>query len=92
MKFRNGYWLLKSGVEEYPAAQVYDYRFRDGVLTLYCTVKKTEGRNETVNALLLTIELRCLYLTGSGRSRSCTGQGIWCILNTAANCVAVESD
>ena len=23
---------------------------------------------------------RCLYLTGSGRSRSCTGQGIWCIL------------
>ncbi len=58
MKFRNGYWLLKSGVEEYPAAQVYDYRFRDGVLTLYCTVKKTEGRNETVNALLLTIELR----------------------------------
>lgn len=57
MKFRNGYWLLQAGVEEYPAAQVYDYRFRDGVLTLYYTVRKTEYRNETVNAPLLTMEM-----------------------------------
>ena len=57
MKFRNGYWLLQAGVEEYPAAQVYDYRFRDGVLTLYYTVRRTEYRNETVNAPLLTMEM-----------------------------------
>ena len=57
MKFRNGYWLLQAGVEEYPAAQVYDYRFRDAVLTLYYTVRRTEYRNETVNAPLLTMEM-----------------------------------
>ena len=58
MKFRNGYWLLQPGVKEDSAAQVYDYRFSEGVLTLYCTVRPTEKRNGTVNAPLLTIELK----------------------------------
>ena len=34
MKFRNGYWLLRPGVGELAAAEVYDYAFRDGLLTL----------------------------------------------------------
>lgn len=57
MKFRNGYWLLRPGVTEYAAAQVYDYTFQEGILRLYCTVRMTEGRGETVNAPLLTVEL-----------------------------------
>lgn len=58
MKFRNGYWLLRPGVTEYAAAQVYDYTFQNGVLKLYCTVHQTEGRSGTVNAPLLSVEMR----------------------------------
>ncbi len=60
MKFRNGYWLMRTGVTEYAAAQVCDYSFREGTLTLYCSVKPVESRSATVDAALLTIEMKAV--------------------------------
>ena len=57
MKFRNGYWLLRPGVGELAAAEVYDYAFRDGLLTVYAATRPIASRSATVDAPVLTVEI-----------------------------------
>ncbi|HEX5907270.1 MAG TPA: alpha-xylosidase, partial [Propionibacteriaceae bacterium] len=57
MKFTDGYWLLREGVQARYPAQVYDVTAEPDTLTVYAPTRKIEHRGDTLNDPLLTV--RC---------------------------------
>ncbi|MDK2991795.1 MAG: alpha-D-xyloside xylohydrolase [Clostridiales bacterium] len=55
MKFTDGYWLKKKGVNIYNAAEVYDVKRDDNSVTVYCPPVKIMHRGQTLGGPLLTI-------------------------------------
>jgi len=55
MKFTNGYWLIKEGLEAHFAACVYEAQQQGNDLVLYAPEKHINHRGDTLNAQLLTI-------------------------------------
>ena len=57
MKFTDGYWQLRPGVEVLHPVEVDDVRAdpRTGTLTVWATTKHVRGRGDTLNAPLLTL-------------------------------------
>ncbi|MFI1963277.1 alpha-xylosidase [Streptomyces pathocidini] len=56
MKFTDGYWLMREGVQASYAAEVAEARVDDGRLTLYAPVRRVTDRGHTLNSPLLTVE------------------------------------
>ena len=57
MKFTDGYWQLRDGVQARYPAQVYDVVAEAEALTVYAPTRKIEHRGDTLNEPLLTV--RC---------------------------------
>jgi alpha-D-xyloside xylohydrolase len=57
VKFTDGYWQLREGVQARYPAQVYDVIAEPEALTVYAPTRKIERRGDTLNSLLLTV--RC---------------------------------
>ena len=57
MKFTDGYWQLRDGVQARYPAQVYDVTAEPDALTAYAPTRKIEHRGDTLNEPLLTV--RC---------------------------------
>ena len=57
MKFTDGYWQLRDGVQARYPAQVYDVTAEPDALTVYAPTRKIEQRGDTLNEPLLTV--RC---------------------------------
>ncbi|MFE9886165.1 alpha-xylosidase [Streptomyces scopuliridis] len=56
MKFTDGYWLMRDGVNASFAAEVAEARVDHDRLTLYAPVRHVENRGHTLNSPLLTVE------------------------------------
>ncbi|MFE2989654.1 alpha-xylosidase [Streptomyces sp. NPDC059262] len=56
MKFTDGYWLMREGVQASYATEIAEARIDDGRLTLYAPVRRVEERGHTLNSPLLTVE------------------------------------
>jgi len=57
MKFTDGYWMVRKGVEiQYPT-EVRDVKARDGAVTVYNATKFVRHKGGTLNAALLTCEI-----------------------------------
>ncbi|MGK5500241.1 alpha-xylosidase [Streptomyces sp. URMC 125] len=56
MKFTDGQWLTREGVQTSYAKQIVDTRLEDGRLTLFAAVRSVEHRGHTLNSPLLTVE------------------------------------
>ncbi|WP_394428258.1 alpha-xylosidase [Streptomyces sp. SGAir0957] len=56
MKFTDGFWLMRDGVEASYATEVRDVRTDTGRFTAYASVKRVERRGDTLNSPLLTTE------------------------------------
>jgi alpha-D-xyloside xylohydrolase len=57
VKFTDGYWQLREGVQARYPAQVYDVVAEAEALTVYAPTRKIEHRGDTLNEPLLTV--RC---------------------------------
>ncbi|MDR0598955.1 MAG: alpha-xylosidase [Treponema sp.] len=55
MKFTNGYWLLKEGIEPHYAAQGFDAEKKDKELVVYAPDRPIKSRGDTLNCPQLTI-------------------------------------
>lgn len=55
MKFTDGYWMKKKGVNIYNAAEVYDVKKDPDSVTIYCPPVKVVHRGQTLGGPLLTI-------------------------------------
>lgn len=58
MKFTDGFWLTKPGVELFHAAQVQEGRWEEGSYTVYCAHRMIMNRGMTVNAPMVTLTFR----------------------------------
>ncbi|MFI7386182.1 alpha-xylosidase [Streptomyces sp. NPDC049813] len=77
MKFTDGFWLMRDGVEASYATEVRDVRAGADSFTAYASVKRVERRGDTLNAPLLTtdcfspaegvIGVRTTHLAGTRR-------------------------
>ncbi|MEP7135261.1 MAG: alpha-xylosidase [Chloroflexota bacterium] len=56
MKFTDGYWQMRKDVTPYYAAQVHDMEIEKDTLTVYAPTKKLQGRGDTLNLPLLTVQ------------------------------------
>ncbi len=56
MKFLDGYWGLKKGVELAAPAEIRDYEIKEGLVRLYLATRPVNRRGDTLNSALLTIE------------------------------------
>ncbi|MCL6458449.1 MAG: alpha-xylosidase [Gorillibacterium sp.] len=56
MKFNNGYWVLRDGVDAKAAVQAVDFEQRDGILTAYVSHHPVRGRGDTLDGPLLTVQ------------------------------------
>ncbi|MFD4697899.1 alpha-xylosidase [Streptomyces niveus] len=56
MKFTDGYWLMRDGVNASYATEVAETHVEDDRLTLYAPVRHVETRGHTLNSPLLTVE------------------------------------
>ncbi|WP_428957259.1 alpha-xylosidase [Streptomyces sp. cg35] len=56
MKFTDGFWLMRDGVQASYATEVRDVRTDVGRFTAYAAVKRVERRGDTLNSPLLTTE------------------------------------
>jgi alpha-D-xyloside xylohydrolase len=56
MKFTDGYWQMRKGATPYYAAQVHDVELDNDSLTVYAPTKKLQGRGDTLNLPLLTVQ------------------------------------
>ncbi|MDR0497457.1 MAG: alpha-xylosidase, partial [Treponema sp.] len=54
MKFRDGYWQLKTGFNHIAYSELWDAEIREKELHLFTTVKKINHRGDTLNTPLLT--------------------------------------
>ena len=57
MKFTDGYWQLREGIQALYPAQVYDVVAEPDSLTVYAPTRKIEHRGDTLNQPVLTV--RC---------------------------------
>ncbi|KRM24043.1 alpha-xylosidase [Latilactobacillus graminis] len=57
MKFTNGYWLTRDGLEINNPQEVYDYEVKDKDVTLYSPYKKINDRGDTLNLGMSTIKV-----------------------------------
>ena len=55
MKFTNGFWLEKDGIEGNFASQVYDVEKKDNELVVYAPVRFVRTRGDTLSMPLLTV-------------------------------------
>ncbi|WP_040816285.1 alpha-xylosidase [Nocardia concava] len=55
MKFTDGYWLMRPGVQASYPAEVYDTACADGELTVYAPVRPIRERGDTLKGPLLTL-------------------------------------
>ena len=55
MKFTNGYWMIREGIEAHYASQVYDCTKTDKELIVYTPDKPVITRGDTLNRMLLTV-------------------------------------
>lgn len=56
MKFTDGYWLMREGVDASYAAEIADTHVDDDRFTLYAPVRHVRHRGDTLNGPLLTVE------------------------------------
>ncbi|MBO8196929.1 alpha-xylosidase [Streptomyces smyrnaeus] len=56
MKFTDGYWLMRDGVQASYATEIADTRVNDDRFTLYAPVRHIRRRGDTLNGPLLTVE------------------------------------
>ncbi|GAA2104431.1 alpha-xylosidase [Streptomyces albiaxialis] len=56
MKFTDGYWMMRDGVEASYATEIADSRVEDDRFTLYAPVRHLRHRGDTLNGPLLTVE------------------------------------
>ena len=56
MKFTDGYWQIRPGMTPHYAAQVHDIEINNDTLTVYAPTKKLNGRGDTLNLPLLTVQ------------------------------------
>lgn len=55
MRFTDGYWMMKSGVEAHFASQVYEAEQRGDELAVYAPDRPVQTRAGSLNQLLLTV-------------------------------------
>lgn len=55
MKFTNGYWMLRDGVQAHFAASVYEMEKQGNDLVVYMPEKNISHRGDTLNTALLTL-------------------------------------
>ena len=55
MKFTDGYWQMRAGVEPHYAMQIHDVEIESDAITVYAPTMKLHGRGDTVNTPMLTI-------------------------------------
>ena len=55
MKFTDGYWLMRSGVQPHFAIQASEFESGTDALTVYAATQKVNGRGDTLNQALLTV-------------------------------------
>ncbi len=58
MKFTNGYWLMRPGVEPVYPVQLVDCELSSGAVTAYGAARAVHGRGDTLNAALFTVTAR----------------------------------
>ena len=56
MKFTNGYWLVRNGIEANYAAQALEVERTDSEMTAFAPVKLTKNRGDMLNSPLLTVK------------------------------------
>ncbi|MGW0548238.1 alpha-xylosidase [Streptomyces altiplanensis] len=56
MKFTDGFWLMRDGVQASYATEVRDLRAGDDHFTAYASVKRVRDRGDTLNSPLITVE------------------------------------
>jgi len=56
MKFTDGYWQMRAGMTPHYAAQAYEVEVEKDSLIVYAPTKKLQGRGDTLNLALLTIQ------------------------------------
>ena len=56
MKFTDGFWQMREGVTPHYAAQVHDIEIDNDALTVYAPTKRLQGRGDTLNLPLLTVQ------------------------------------
>ena len=57
MKFTDGYWMLRKGVEIHYPVEVRDAAVRDGTAVIYNATKFVRHKGDTLNAPLITCEI-----------------------------------
>ncbi|MBO1336382.1 alpha-xylosidase [Streptomyces sp. VRA16 Mangrove soil] len=57
MKFTDGFWLMRDGVDASYATEIRDIRSTDERVTVHAAVKRVEKRGDTLNSPLITVEL-----------------------------------
>jgi alpha-D-xyloside xylohydrolase len=56
MKFRDGYWYIKTQFRDFHPTEIADRESSEQTLTLYTTTKKVTQRGDTLNSPILTLE------------------------------------
>ena len=56
MKFTDGFWQIRPGMTPHYAAQVHDVEINNDSLIVYASTKKLQGRGDTLNLPLLTVQ------------------------------------
>jgi alpha-D-xyloside xylohydrolase len=56
MKFTDGYWSIRKGVQAFYPAQAYDVETTRDSFTVYAPTKRVAGRGDTLGGPLLTVE------------------------------------
>ena len=54
MKFTDGYWLMRDGVQAVFPAQAYHGEVSASELTVYAPVKRIKHRGDTLNTAIVT--------------------------------------
>ena len=55
MKFTDGYWQIRPGVEPIYAVHLHDVEISDEALTVYAATRRITHRGDTLNSALLTM-------------------------------------
>src|SRR4051812_44699343 len=55
MRFTNGFWLMRPGVDAHYAREAYDLRPEDGALVVTAPTKVIASRGDTLNLPVLTV-------------------------------------
>lgn len=55
MRFTDGFWLMRPGVEAHAAREAYDLEVRDGALEVLAPTREITSRGDTLNLPVLTV-------------------------------------